>query len=147
MKKNLFKSTAWYYSRYRPTYSEKFIKHIAKELDLDGAGALLDLGCGNGQLAIPLAPYFEKVVAMDPASEMLAEGKRLGKKVGVKNIIWKKGGSDDLQIGVEKFRLVIIGRAFHWMMHNFACAAMLLADGDDLFHDILFQLFWMMFGF
>jgi ubiquinone/menaquinone biosynthesis C-methylase UbiE len=115
MPKNLFKNTAWYYARYRPGYSDKFFKQIAKEFNLDGTGRLLDLGCGSGQLAIPFADHFEEVVAMDPQREMLKEGKRLAQRAHSKNIVWKQGSSEDLRVDMGKFRLVVIGRAFHWM--------------------------------
>lgn len=115
MYKNLYKGTAYYYARYRPGYPDKFFAHVIKKFKLDGTSRLLDLGCGTGQLAIPLASYFEKVVAMDPDSRMLEEGKRAAKRVGIKNILWVKGGSDDIRVGMGKFRLVVIGRAFHWM--------------------------------
>lgn len=115
MPKNIFKGTAWYYARYRPGYPKKFFGRVVKTFKLNGDGRLLDLGCGPGQLAIPLARYFEEVIAMDPDAAMLKEGKLAGKKAKVKNIAWKKGTSADLRASMGKFRLVVMGRSFHWM--------------------------------
>jgi ubiquinone/menaquinone biosynthesis C-methylase UbiE len=42
---------------------------------LDGKGQLLDLGSGPESVAIPVAHLFERVVAMDPESDMLREGR------------------------------------------------------------------------
>jgi 2-polyprenyl-3-methyl-5-hydroxy-6-metoxy-1,4-benzoquinol methylase len=54
-KRELFKDTAWYYSRYRFGYPQEFFEYIAKLFDLDSQSRVLDLGCGTGQISIPLA--------------------------------------------------------------------------------------------
>ncbi|MGD1003501.1 MAG: class I SAM-dependent methyltransferase [Minisyncoccia bacterium] len=113
--KDLFKGTAWYYARYRPGYPKIFFHYIAKEFNLDGNGRLLDLGCGTGQLAIPLSKYFQEIIAVDPEQEMLDEGKKAARKAKVKNVIWKKGSSQNLNAKMGKFHLVVMGHSFHWM--------------------------------
>jgi SAM-dependent methyltransferase len=80
-----------------------------------GADALLDLGCGPGLVAIPLARLFENVLAIDPDDAMRAEGARIARERGVANIQWRAGHSDDLSAASESLRLVTIGNAFHWM--------------------------------
>src|ERR1700690_900347 len=109
--KNLFKGAAKYYARYRPAYPKRFILDIAKEYKLKGNGYLLDLGCGTGQLAIPLAKYFKNVYAIDPEAEMLAEGRRCADAVSAKNIVWKLGRAENLKssVGGRKFELVVMG--------------------------------------
>ena len=116
--RDAFKSTARYYARFRPGYPDALIDLLREKFSLDGTGRLLDLGCGTGQLAIPLAPYIEEVVAMDPEPEMLAEAEFIARARGTENILWVEGGSDDLQdfrgrLGI--FRLVTMGSSFHWM--------------------------------
>lgn len=113
--KELFKGVAWYYSRYRTKYPNKFFKEAARGFSAGGKGRLLDLGCGTGQLAIPLAPHFKEVVAVDPEQEMLREGKRLAKKAKIKNIKWVRGFAEKAVLKFGKFTLVTMGRSFHWM--------------------------------
>jgi ubiquinone/menaquinone biosynthesis C-methylase UbiE len=113
-----FKGTAWYYARYRPGYPQEFIQHVVERFGLDGTGRSMDLGTGTGQLALPLAPYFEEVVAVDPEPEMLAEAAPRAAALGVTNIRWVGGGSNELpelksELGM--FRLVTMGASFHWM--------------------------------
>lgn len=113
--RDLFKGTAKYYAKYRPKYPKEFFADVVKKFSLNGKDNLLDLGCGTGQLAIPLSPYFKKIIAMDPEPEMLKEGKLQAKRAKIKNIKWVRDGSDTVSPKTGKFRLVVIGRAFHWM--------------------------------
>ena len=46
---------------------------LSARFRLDGTGRLLDLGCGTGQLVIPLAAHVAEAVGMDPEPEMLVE--------------------------------------------------------------------------
>lgn len=48
--------SAWHYLVGRPPYSAELGYVLARELALDGAGHLLDVGCGPGVLVVQLAP-------------------------------------------------------------------------------------------
>lgn len=82
---------------------------------MDGHGNLLDLGCGTGELVIPLAKYFEKVLAMDPDYEMLMLGRKKAAKMHVININWQKGSSKTLINIRGAYKLTTMGQSFHWM--------------------------------
>jgi SAM-dependent methyltransferase len=111
----IYEGTAWYYARYRPVYPMSLVSVLRKHFQLDGRGRLLDLGCGPGPVAIPLAHLFDEVLAMDPDDEMRAEGERIAHDRGVSNIEWRFGGSKDLSPALGQFRLVTMGNSFHWM--------------------------------
>ena len=111
----LYEGTAWYYARYRPVYPLSLVRILREHFRLDGTGRLLDLGCGTGPVAIPLAHLFDEVVAMDPDDAMRAEGERIARERGVGNIEWRFGGSKDLLPALGRFRLVTMGNSFHWM--------------------------------
>lgn len=115
---DMFKGTAYYYSRYRPGYPEEFFDLISDAFGLDGRGRLLDLGCGTGQIAVPFAGRFEEVVAMDPEPEMIAEARRVIDQAEARNVALLQGSSEDLPalkqtLGI--FRVVAMGSSFHWM--------------------------------
>ncbi|MHC9292098.1 class I SAM-dependent methyltransferase [Mycobacterium sp. LTG2003] len=114
-RRGLFTGTAWHYAQYRPGYPKRFIDGIVAEFALDGTGRLLDLGCGTGQLTLPLAEHVAEAVGMDPEPEMLAEAARQAQAAGITNVSWTQGSSNDLPGDLGRFKTVTMGRAFHWM--------------------------------
>lgn len=118
MPDDLFSSTAWYYARYRPGYPQELFDLVIDRFGLDGTGRMLDLGCGTGQMILPLAGHVAEVIGMDPEPEMLAEARRVVQASGITNVGWLEGGSDDidrLASQLSPLRLVTMGRSFHWM--------------------------------
>jgi len=128
----LFAGTAWHYARYRPGYPESFFADVVARFRLEGTGRLLDLGCGTGQLAIPLARHVTEALGVDPEPEMLAEAASRARELGVTNVSWAQGSSDDLPGEFGRFTLVTMGRSFHWMDRErvlMALDGMVAADG------------------
>ncbi|MGX1804251.1 class I SAM-dependent methyltransferase [Nocardia sp. NPDC055321] len=121
----LFAGTSWHYARYRPGYPPEVLDDLVRRTGLDGAGRLLDLGCGTGQLTIPLARHVLEAVGVDPEPEMLAEAARQASAAAVTNVTWRRGSSADLPVDLGGFRVVTMGRSFHWMDR-----AQVLADLD-----------------
>ncbi|MSR71362.1 MAG: class I SAM-dependent methyltransferase [Candidatus Taylorbacteria bacterium] len=113
--RELFKGTAPYYSMYRLGYLPEFFDYIANYFNLNRKGKLLDLGCGTGQLTIPLAKYFEAVIGIDPEQEMLDEAQKQKDKTGIKNITLVRSNAEDISCDLGTFKLTTIGAAFHWM--------------------------------
>lgn len=113
----LFKGTAWYYARYRPSYPEAFFSLVKDKFCLTTSDRVLDLGCGTGQIAIPLSRYVREVIAIDPDPEMLNEGKRLAENSRISNIRWLKGRAEDLANcnDLGRLKLATLGCSFHWM--------------------------------
>src|SRR6185437_675545 len=115
---DLFAGTAAYYARYRPGYPEAFLRHVVEHFGLDGTGRLLDLGCGTGQLALPLASHVSEAIGIDPDPAMLAEAAAAAERSGIRNVRWLLGSDRDLdrlQDAIGQPRLVTMGRSFHWM--------------------------------
>jgi len=112
---DVYKGTAWYYSRFRPRYPNVLETILRDTFRLDGHGRLLDLGCGPGTVAIRIAHMFEDVLAKDPEPDMLEEGRECAARAGLSNIEWRHGSSEDLSPALGQFRLVTMGNSFHWM--------------------------------
>lgn len=111
----LFTGTASYYRRFRSGYPAAVFDLLTAEFRLGPETRVLDLGCGTGQIATPLALRGVPVVAVDPDSEMLSEGRAAADEAGASGIAWRQGSSWDLPGRLGELRLVTMGRSFHWM--------------------------------
>ena len=109
-----FRSTVPYYARYRVPYPGRLIAFVAERIGLERASHVLDLGCGPGQLAIAFARLGATVTAIDPEPSMLAAAREHAAEAGV-SLKTIEGSSYDLNPTLGPFRLVTLGRSFHWM--------------------------------
>ncbi|HEY3778474.1 MAG TPA: class I SAM-dependent methyltransferase [Rhizomicrobium sp.] len=109
-----FRGNVPYYARYRLPYPDALIRRILAAAGLGRGDAVLDLGAGPGLLAIPLARAQMAVTAVDPEPEMLAVLHEAAVEAGLAIDI-RQGSSFEMPQGIGPFRLVTIGRAFHWM--------------------------------
>lgn len=107
-----YRGTASYYDRYRPPYPEVLFDDLCERLELSGKGRLLDLACGTGQVAFPLAARFNEVLAVDQEEESVAFGKTKAEALGQRKIRWLTGAAETVELG-PGFELVTIGTAFH----------------------------------
>ena len=109
-----FRSTIPFYSRYRLAYPARLIERVIALTGLREGDAVLDLGTGPGLLAVPFAAAGMRVTAADPDPTMLAAAGETARTAGVTLTLWT-GGSNELAPGMGPYRLVTMGRSFHWM--------------------------------
>ena len=111
----IYHGAAAHYRRGRPAYSPQLEAVLTEELGLDGAGRLLDGGCGPGILTVRLAHLFDEAVGLDPDPAMLAEGRRLADDRGIRTIRWVHARAEDLPAAAPgPYRLITFGQSFHW---------------------------------
>ena len=60
------------YAQHRRGYPPPVVDLLVDVLDLPRDASILDLGCGTGQLTVPLADRYERVIGADPSPDMLA---------------------------------------------------------------------------
>ena len=121
----LFEGVAWYYARYRPAYPKEAIEFLTARFNLSEATTVLDLGCGTGQVAIPLAARGIPVFAVDPDVDMLAEGLRTEQRSGIQGITWLRGKDNCLhRLRLPPLALCTMGASFHWMNRDKALATL-----------------------
>ena len=111
----LYEGAAPHYAPGRPPYSHELVATLTAEVGLDGAGRLLDAGCGPGILTVELAPSFVDAIGLDPDAEMLAEGARRAREAGIENIRWVRAVAEEIPtLNLGPCRLVTFGQSFQW---------------------------------
>jgi SAM-dependent methyltransferase len=108
-----FAGTARYYASYRPPYPDELLSRLRLAAGTTGNGVLLDLACGPGRIAIPMAPHFRSVLAVDVEPEMIAVGELSATRCGATNIDWRVTRAEQLEFSPASVELVTIGEAFH----------------------------------
>ncbi len=110
-----FKSTVPFYTAYRSRYPTALIGEIVSRVRLDERHRVLDLGCGPGYPTVELARFDAgEVIGMDPDPAMLAAAREEAARANVR-VSFVQGSSYDLSPDMGVFRLVTMGRSFHWM--------------------------------
>lgn len=128
----LFGSAVDYYAQYRPEYPQGLVDALAARTGLDGTQRVLDIGCGTGQITIPLAPHARAVVAIDPVPGMLTRGRQAARAAGARNITWLQGDSSQIAaLAGPGADLAVFAASFHWTDRPAVLAALdgMLAPG------------------
>lgn len=118
-----FVNPARYYTTGRPVYPRLLAPRVAALVGVTSDDAVLDLGTGPGFLALDFAPLAGSVTGIDPSEEMLAEARRNAERAGL-SVQFQKGSSFELTPQLGRFKLITIGRAFHWMDGDQTLAAL-----------------------
>jgi SAM-dependent methyltransferase len=109
-----FQSTVAFYRLYRLSYPDRLLARLAGLMGLKAGDPVLDLGTGTGMLAVGFAKLGMAVTAMDPEPKMLEAAQEASQAAGV-TIKLCRGSSYDLVPDMGPYRLVTMGRSFHWM--------------------------------
>ncbi len=128
-----------FYQRYRRGYPAAVFDALVDAFALTVDDVVLDLGCGTGQLALPIAARVRAVVGVDPEPDMLVCARRAATEKGVTNVSWVLGADTDLPaagalLGGRTVGAVTIGPALHWMDYEalFKKVALLTRDGGGV---------------
>ena len=96
---------------HRPPYAAGIYPFLSERAPRNSR--LLDLGCGEGKIARPMAKRFEEVVAVDPSAKMIALGQSLENGQAT-NIDWVVAKAEDAPIK-GSFDIATFGSSIHWM--------------------------------
>lgn len=116
--RELFKGVAWHYARYRVEYTNELFEELVQVFQLDKTNRILDIGCGTGQLTIPLASYVKEAVGLDIETDMLDEARRRASEKKVENVRWVNEQAENISNKLGLFRLSTFGASFHWMQQE-----------------------------
>ena len=127
------------YDRYRHGYPAVTLEAIIRHLGVSRNDVAVDIGCGTGQLTIPLAQRTRAVLGVDPETDMLCGAHRRATDAGVHNAAWMLGTEQSVPLlrrllGERSVAVVTVAQALHWMDHRalFATVRPLLRDGGGI---------------
>lgn len=130
---------AGFYARFRRGYQPAFVELLARALRLGSDDVIMDLGCGTGQLTLPLAGRVRAAVGVDPEPDMLVLARQAAQDQGVTNVTWVLGADHSLPsvgtlLGARTLSALTIANAIHLVPYRelFAAAATLLKPGAGI---------------
>jgi ubiquinone/menaquinone biosynthesis C-methylase UbiE len=114
---------AGFYHHYRRGYPPAVIDTLAGTFGLTSDDIVIDLGCGTGQLTLPLAARVRAVAGVDPEPDMLAHARQAAAEQHITNVTWLLGADTDIPalaalLGGQRAGVVTIGQALHWMNYR-----------------------------
>ena len=104
--KELFSKQANDYARFRPTYPEDLFGYLASLTEEHSCA--WDCGTGNGQAAIALAHYYDRVIGTDPSADQIAHARPHPK------VEYRIAPAEDSAISAERVALIVVAQALHW---------------------------------
>jgi len=129
--RTLFDGIADRYEAYRPGYPARVLEFVAATAGLGAGAAVLEIGCGTGQLTEPLARAGFRLTAIDIGPSLIAAARR---RVAGAGVSFQVTSFEDLAAADASFDLVISSAAFHWIDPEvaFSKSARLLRPGGWL---------------
>jgi SAM-dependent methyltransferase len=139
MKRDFAGEAAAYYHQYRHGYPSAVIDALAGAFKLTGQDVVVDLGCGTGQLTLPMARQVRAAIGMDVEPDMLEHARQAARDTDVRNVMWLLGADTDIPVlrrllGDASVGAVTIAQALHWMNHEdlFKAVVPLLRPGGGI---------------
>jgi SAM-dependent methyltransferase len=109
----VYAGTAEAYARYRPPYPPDLLADLIGRVRHGADTTLVDLATGPGRVALDLAPWFERVSAVDLEPDMIAVARARAAARGLGNVAFRVARAEDLDMPSASVDLVTIGEAFH----------------------------------
>ncbi len=108
--KDHFSQQAGDYAKYRPDYPEALFEFLAKTAR--GHELAWDVGTGNGQAALGLTKYFDRVLATDPSEKQIQNAVRHAQ------ISYSVASSVQTNVPSRNVDLITVAQALHWFDFN-----------------------------
>lgn len=106
MAKDLFSNQASLYAQYRPGYPPELFEYILQHVK-DKQQAW-DCATGNGQAAVELAKYFDKVAATDISEKQLQQA------LPHEKITYSVSTAEQTSFADNSFDCITVAQAYHW---------------------------------
>ena len=106
MAKDLFSQQAAIYAKYRPVYPKELFDYILSFVT--HRSQAWDCATGNGQAAVELANYFDRVTATDHSEKQLQQA------IPHPTIAYMLAGIENTGLPDGGFDLITVAQAYHW---------------------------------
>lgn len=116
-----YNNIAEIYASSRPPYPQELFTLILNQLPKNALNIYIDLGCGTGELLLPLSMHFKQCIGIDPDEDMLRVAADKMKKMNISNVQFARKTSEEYLTNMPKeirLDLVTAGRSFHWMQQE-----------------------------
>jgi ubiquinone/menaquinone biosynthesis C-methylase UbiE len=129
--RELFDGVARLYEATRPGYPPELAGFIAATAGAGPGAAVLEVGCGTGQLTERLVPLGFTLTAIDVGASMIEIARE---RITTGDVAFRAVPFEELDAADASFDLVVSGAAFHWIDPEvrFRKAARLLRPGGWL---------------
>jgi ubiquinone/menaquinone biosynthesis C-methylase UbiE len=69
---------------------------------------VIDVGCGDGRMALGCAPYAAHIVGVDPDPDAIRYARARARELGITNVEFKVGVAQELPYGDKHFDVVVL---------------------------------------
>lgn len=108
-----FNEVAALYDRARPPYPEQVIDDLLALTGIRPGADVLEIGCGTGQITVPLAERGLRITALEPGGELAAIA--AAKLAAYPDAVVIERRFEDYELPARRFDMVVSATAFHWV--------------------------------
>ena len=127
-----FDEVAEDYDRHRPSYPDALVDRACEGAGLGPRAAVLEIGCGTGQLTRSLLARGLRVTAVEPGAQLIARAR--AQLDGVGDVRFINARLEDALLPAARYSAVFSASAIHWVDPDISWrkAADALVDGGSL---------------
>jgi SAM-dependent methyltransferase len=127
-----FNNVADDYDRHRPTYPDQLIDRACEAAQIGAGAAVLEIGCGTGQLTRSLVARGLRVTAVEPGEQLIARARE--HLEGRSDVRFVCARLEDAVLPRAHYSAVFSASAIHWVDPEVSWrkAADVLVDGGSL---------------
>jgi SAM-dependent methyltransferase len=128
----VFDEVAEDYDRHRPSYPDVLVDAACEAAGIGPGSAVLEIGCGTGQLTRSLLARELRVTAVEPGGQLLARAR--DQLDGVGDVRFVNARLEDALLPAARYDAVFSASAIHWVDPDVSWrkAAEALVDGGSL---------------
>ena len=128
----VFDEVAEDYDRHRPSYPDVLVDEACEAAGIGSGSAVLEIGCGTGQLTRSLVARELRVTAVEPGRQLLARAR--DQLDGAGDVRFVNARLEDALLPAARYEAVFSASAIHWVDPDvsWGTAADALVDGGTL---------------